>query len=52
MYQMNLRVLQILHDEHLTTLGLLDRFDRVLKKVGPSGAPDRAMPRRPSYWPM
>ncbi len=41
MYQMNLRVLQVLHDEHLTTLGLLDRFDRLLKKVKSSAPPEK-----------
>ena len=41
MYEMNHRILQILHEEHLTTLGLLDRFDSLLKKTGPGSPPDK-----------
>ncbi|MBC8157838.1 MAG: hemerythrin domain-containing protein [Alphaproteobacteria bacterium] len=37
---MNFPILQTLHEEHLTTLGLLDRFDRALKKIGPNGPPE------------
>ncbi|MBL6946606.1 MAG: hemerythrin domain-containing protein [Rhodospirillales bacterium] len=41
MYQMTFPILQTLHNEHLTTLGLLDRFDRLLKNIGPGAAPDK-----------
>ena len=39
MYPLTREVLQRLHGEHLTTLGLLDRFDGLLRRRGPDRPP-------------
>ncbi len=42
MYRMTKEILQTLHEEHLKTLGLLDRFEGLLRRCGPDAAPSEA----------
>ena len=39
MYAFHHEVLKMLHDEHLATLGLLDRLDVLLRRLGPDTPP-------------
>lgn len=39
MYQMTHAVLRALHDDHVKTLGLLDRFEALLRRTGPARPP-------------
>ena len=39
MYPLRHTVLKMIHDEHLTTLGLLDRLDALLRKSGAENPP-------------
>ena len=39
MYPLRHTVLKMLHDEHLTTLGLLDRLDGLLRRLGAENPP-------------
>lgn len=41
MYPMTHAVLRSLHQDHLKTLGLLDRFEALLRRQGADRAPDR-----------
>lgn len=40
MYPMTHAVLRLLHEDHLKTLGLLDRFEAALRRQGAARAPD------------
>lgn len=40
MYEMTHAVLRALHEDHLKTLGLLDRFEGLLRRQGADRAPD------------
>ena len=42
MYPMSHAVLRSLHEDHLKTLGLLDRFEALLRRQGADRAPDGA----------
>jgi hemerythrin-like domain-containing protein len=42
MYPMTHAVLRSLHEDHLKTLGLLDRFEALLRRQGADRAPERA----------
>ncbi len=39
MYQMTHAVLRALHDDHVRTLALLDRFEALLRRIGPDRPP-------------
>ncbi|WP_316977305.1 hemerythrin domain-containing protein [Shumkonia mesophila] len=39
MYQMTHAVLRALHDDHVKTLGLLERFEALLRRIGPDRPP-------------